>query len=372
MGEVCETLRAGPYDGLVQISFSMKDLQEKQEVSHLYEEINVYMAMGSTDEKSSKGFIDTACPNSVGGIAWVKAFISLFPSNVKALMILEHSDKVFKFGGGEVRRSLGHIKIPCQFTDRDGGKSDMVTLGLDVVDAEIPLLIGAASLVKAGAIMDIGEMLLSLPRLMGGQKKALRMSREPSGHFALTMYPVSEWKGRSDAEKILLVDDWNEEISELMVLHVLTEVTPESMPTKMQVEKILVLRETQEKKELTRKEVTKLHHYFGHVHPNRLKKVIIKAGRMTEQVRTYVDELTTCEVCALYRPKVPRPAVALPRAVKFNQIVTLDLKENTKWKAPRYVLYAIDMCTRFKMGVFIADKKKETVVHIFSATNIFP
>ena len=62
--------------------------------------------------------------------------------------------------------------------------------------------------------------------------------------------------------------------------------------------------------------------------------------------------------------RIPKPKVACPRAEKFNEIVTLDLKE---YKDPnkaenRYILYMIDMFSRLTVGVFIPDKHPETIV----------
>ena len=54
----------------------------------------------------------------------------------------------------------------------------------------------------------------------------------------------------------------------------------------------------------------------------------------------------------------PRRVVVLPRATRRNQNVTMDLKE---YGDGLYILYVIDMFTRFTVGVFINNKKAETV-----------
>ena len=50
--------------------------------------------------------------------------------------------------------------------------------------------------------------------------------------------------------------------------------------------------------------------------------------------------------------------VSIPRATRRNQIVTVDLKEG---QDGRYILYIIDMFTRFTFGDFIKVKKSVTV-----------
>ena len=76
---------------------------------------------------------------------------------------------MYKFGGGERRKSKGIVKLPCIL----GGKlrTDVQT---EIVFAEIPLLIGNSSLKKAKAIMYIGEN-----NLMGFK---MNMGETSSGH----------------------------------------------------------------------------------------------------------------------------------------------------------------------------------------------
>ena len=66
----------------------------------------------------------------------------------------------------------------------------------------------------------------------------------------------------------------------------------------------------------------------------------------------------TCAACKVNTNRRPRQVVALPRATRRNQIVTMDLNE---YGDGRYILYVIDMFTRFTVGVFINNKKAETV-----------
>ena len=61
------------------------------------------------------------------------------------------------------------------------------------------------------------------------------------------------------------------------------------------------------------------------------------------------------------------PKTAIPRASNFNQLVTMDIKYNTKYEAKSkpYILYVIDAFTRYKVAAFIPDKSATTVVEAF-------
>ena len=80
-----------------------------------------------------------------------------------------------------------------------------------------------------------------------------------------------------------------------------------------------------DKEELTLKDVKKLHHQFGHVKITRLTSLIENAKRMTDKVRGYLKQ--DCTSCVRDQKSKPRPAVSLPRATLFNQVITIDLKD---------------------------------------------
>ena len=83
-------------------------------------------------------------------------------------------------------------------------------------------------------------------------------------------------------------------------------------------------------------------------------------------------------ICKRYKPTFPKPAVGNlidPDKMKFNQIVSIDLKQ---WK-DRWIIYMIDVVTRYTRASFIKNKQKDTVVakvnemwlSIFGAATIF-
>ena len=57
--------------------------------------------------------LDTGCVESVGADIWVNNFINFLHPSTRKLIKVESSNRVFKFGGGEKRPSLGTFHIPC-------------------------------------------------------------------------------------------------------------------------------------------------------------------------------------------------------------------------------------------------------------------
>ena len=54
-----------------------------------------------------------------------------------------------------------------------------------------------------------------------------------------------------------------------------------------------------------------------------------------------------------------KPKVSLTKVGSFNEVVTLDLKEF----GSKYVLWCIDLFTRFIQGRLIPNKKADTIVN---------
>ena len=118
---------------------------------------------------------------------------------------------------------------------------------------------------------------------------------------------------------------------------------------------------------MTKNDIVKLHHYFGHCTVERLQKLITKAGRWKPKYTEILEEIRRCQVCAVESKRKSLPKTAIPRASNFNQIVTMDIKYNTKYEGIEkpYILYMIDAFTRYKSAVFIPDKSAVTVVEAF-------
>ena len=260
-------------------------------------------------EDVSIALIDCACPTTVAGSQWAKDFVSKLSLSQKDKIKTEATQRVFKFGGGEKRKSKVALTLPCNI----GGRR--VQIKTEVVDADFPLLIGNTTLKKANAVLYIREKKVELL----GTK--MNMEETGSGHFSIKIETPEE--GSQQNELLCLLN--------------------------------------QNSEELTLKEIKKLHHYWGHASVEKLKVLIKSSGRLTEEVkRLLINVGNECESCKVNSNRKPVPKVSIPKALKVNQIVLIDLKEYGEGDQ-KYILYAIDVFSRLTVGIFIANKKPETI-----------
>ena len=88
------------------------------------------------EEAKDRGVLDSACSRTVAGAAWVQSYLRKLKDYDEDSIPREEGDTKFQVGGGEMRKSIMRIGLPCMVGDVK------VTLFTEVVDAEIPLLIG--------------------------------------------------------------------------------------------------------------------------------------------------------------------------------------------------------------------------------------
>ena len=50
-----------------------------------------------------------------------------------------------------------------------------------------------------------------------------------------------------------------------------------------------------------------------------------------DSMNEHIEEIRKCQACAVEAKRKPLPKTAIPRASNFNQILTMDLKYNTKY-----------------------------------------
>ena len=81
------------------------------------------------------------------------------------------------------------------------------------------------------------------------------------------------------------------------------------------------------KTELSKENVRKIHHYLGHAKPETMKKLFINAKLWDPKVEAILEELGDNCSCRVFENRKPKPAVAIPKANKHNQVVSIDLKD---------------------------------------------
>ena len=268
--------------------------------------------------------VDCACPTTVTGKKWIESFFEDLDEESKCKVKVEESERMFKFGGGEKRKSRGLVTFPCHIAGKN------VKIRSEVVDADFPLLIGNSMLKKAGAVLFLRE---EKAVIMGCEVK---MRETMSGHFSLK------------------VDIPKKDLDFVKIVDISVERSDNDC---MELYDCLMTSEG----ELTRKDVEKLHHLYGHMSIRKLEELIKRSKKLSKEVKGYLEDVESkCKSCKLNQKSKPKPAVGLPRASRFNQIVTMDLKHYTVG-TNKYILYLVDMFSRLTVGVFITDKNPATI-----------
>ena len=130
------------------------------------------LCLATKDRSRNIALVDCACPTTVAGQDWIKDYVLSLPQENKP--VVEKSERVYKFGGGERRPSKGVISLPCNL----GGVLDVI-IRTEVIDADLPLLIGNSTLKKGFAVIHCHQNKLGL---LG---KELDLMETNSGHYSL-------------------------------------------------------------------------------------------------------------------------------------------------------------------------------------------
>jgi hypothetical protein len=120
-----------------------------------------------------EAIIDCACPTTVSGKSWLQSFIISLNEADRGLVVFGESERMFRFGGGEQRKSLGVVTFPCFFGARN------IMMKSEIVDAEFPLLLGNSLLKKGRAVLKLSEGVAVI------LDNEVKMRETQSGHFCL-------------------------------------------------------------------------------------------------------------------------------------------------------------------------------------------
>ena len=252
--------------------------------------------------------------------------------------------------------------------------------------ASFSLLVGLNFLKQAEAVIDVKRNEMKLEAIGGLVFTGAKLYEENTGHLAIHMYPL---KADMNPERMLFpggtqltfwarmedyvdtVTTWDgEAIGALLETIIRQEdLRLDTLNEELEFTFLTVARnqlKQSSKVRLTEAEVIKLHHFWGHSHPEKVKKLITLAGWWNEDCQKWIDNLYECEPCLLSKRRIPHPKIGLPRSFGFNQTICLDLKENTKHKQSHpYILYIICTYSRYVAASFIPNKEARTVLASF-------
>ena len=251
--------------------------------------------------------LDSGCSQTVCGVEWLESFLDTLNDKEKEMVIYENSNSVFKFGDGKLWNSIKSAVLPVELAGKN------VKIRTDVVEPNIPLLLSRNSMKKSSMMINFFEDTV----VVFGQ--SLKLTTTTSGHYTIPLFHA---------------------------------------PTNQRVHAVLMTHSKDDKA----KTAKKLHRQFAHPTADKLKKLLIAAGRKDSELLRAVDEATSsCDTCVRYSRPHPRPVVSMPMASVFNETVSADLKAFNG----SYFLVLVDMCTRYCVAGVIQNKMPATIINVF-------
>lgn len=258
-------------------------------------------------ESANAAVLDSACTSTVAGETWMNCYMDSLDPAVRGKVVEQPSETQFKFGGGTVLKSTKKVTFPCLIAGSE------CEIQADVVESDIPLLLSKDSMKRAKVKLDLET---DSATIFG---KDVQLQCTSSGHYCV---PIDQ------------IDVSVEETTSALI------ATKES---------------TRERDDV----IKKLHKQFAHPSSKRLKSLLKDAGGYTADHMDSVDRITSdCNVCKQYKKTPARPAVSLPLATEFNEVVAIDLKE---WKPNVYFLHLVDVATRFSLATVVKKKTPELI-----------
>ena len=254
-------------------------------------------------EAINKAVLDSACGETCCGESWVETFLDSLADEVRETVVYGKSDKLFKFGGGEILPSLYTVELPCVLA----GKS--VRILADVVASDIPLLISMKSMKKAEGILDLANDRVCLFGVW------VPCDVTSSGHYTVSL----------GVDEVKLSDT-------------------------------LITIDVKEGKAESQRKLIKIHRQFCHLSKENMVTFLKDSGKWDESFNEILEEIySKCKTCRLFKRAPSRPVVALPASSDFNEVLTMDLKER-KIDRYNYILHMIDAYTRFSVSMWLTRK----------------
>ena len=231
---------------------------ESREIVPIQANLNQLAVYLTADKELDDALFDCGCPRTVVGIAWVYLFLKLKQETSLEHLYVEKSSRIYRFGGGETRDSLGIIEIPCKWAGKN------IKIRSEVVNAGIPLLIGNTTLEAMGGNLNFEKRIATL---MGVD---VEMPKTDSGHFKVNI------KRREENDQFQIKE-------ENMVLFFSQECDDMSKAKRefLETEMCLIMQD----KPLNQKNIKRLHQYLGHAGLDKIEKLISNAGKLDDKVR---------------------------------------------------------------------------------------
>ena len=261
-----------------------------------------------TVESLNCALLDSCCTSNVCGESWMEHYLESLSTTDRESVKVQQSRRIFQFGGETFIPSQGSYRIPAVF-----GKKKVYII-VDVIKSEIPLLLSRTCMKKLCANIDYETD----EAVILGQNVTLSFT--VSGHHCVNILP------------------------------------------EIKIERALIVRLNQMSKQDRYSALVKLHRQFAHPPNMKLKKLISDAGLWKDCFNEDLEQIhDKCRVCKERAPVPPRPVVSFSMARRFNEVIAMDLKVRESSKG--YILYLIDVWSRYTQAVYIKRKLSTEVIH---------
>ena len=205
--------------------YSETNPNENDDDSNEVLKINLHLNKDLSNPNSgSNVIVDTACPISMSGMKWFKKMFLSMPKAIRSQIMVSASKEKFQFGGGERRDSLGQVIIPGFVLDKDH-PAHRVAIRVELVDADIDMLLGLNSLDIAEATMTLGSSsYLTLPNILTlGTRIPLR---KYSGHNVFTLFPPMSEDDKEAAQMLIDSEEWTPETAKVAISYIVKRKDP--------------------------------------------------------------------------------------------------------------------------------------------------
>ena len=317
----------------------------------------------NSDAHKLSMLLDCGSPSTIVGVEDFKIIKEQYPAMIQDSFEYKESNKNYQFGGGSKTFSMGRVRLPIYVVD-SSHIPHLLHVWIEVLNQpRLPLLLGGRSMTRVKGTLCFKTYTISMD--WKEKRLCLPIKQEESGHFHLQFFPMSEAENNLLTREITARADWTDSQIQNIVTYIASE---ENNIDVRKIKKPERIRKTKMKEPLSRQQVFRLHQTLGHINKDRLKEMIMKTKFWNEETIKAVEEVENCEICAVEHNRLPRPKVAAPRSNNHNHIVSIDLKENTRYKnAPPFIIYFVDTFSRFKAASFIKNKRGDTIAaHIIT------
>ena len=154
-------------------SLTLGDKRKGKEVMVLVSHI---LNTETEDTPHGQVVLDTGCVKTVSSTKWLNTFISRMHPATREKIKVEPSDKVFKFGGGQRRKSVGTFYVPCSLEDQN------LVMIIDAVEQDdLPCLLSKESMKKAGVIINVYKDEATI------FDKQIKLKENAAGHYVISL-----------------------------------------------------------------------------------------------------------------------------------------------------------------------------------------